>query len=154
MRNDIDARKEEIIARLRAGVPRLEICRDLGCKYDTLKSRLVKWGVTLKNPARKGVPHVESQLTRELLSERWLKLGTAVGSHKLKLWLWKFGLKPKSCETCGWAEVSVDGRVPLELDHINGDHYDNRLENLQILCPNHHALKPGNSGAGQKHKRV
>lgn len=31
-------------------------------------------------------------------------------------------------------------KIPLELHHINEDHYDNRLENLLILCPNCHAL--------------
>lgn len=38
-------------------------------------------------------------------------------------------------------------KLPLELHHINGNHYDNRLENLQILCPNCHAIQPGNAGA-------
>ena len=33
-----------------------------------------------------------------------------------------------------------DRPLPLHLDHINGDHTDNRLENLRILCPNCHAL--------------
>ena len=28
----------------------------------------------------------------------------------------------------------------MELHHINGDHTDLRIENLQILCPNCHAL--------------
>ena len=29
--------------------------------------------------------------------------------------------------------------ISLELHHINGDNKDNRLENLQILCPNRRA---------------
>lgn len=30
--------------------------------------------------------------------------------------------------------------IPLEIHHINGNHKDNHLENLQILCPTCHAL--------------
>ncbi|MBC3190541.1 transposase [Pseudonocardia sp. C8] len=48
------------------------------------------------------------------------------------------GLKEPRCEECGLAEWR--GRpLPLHLDHVNGDHTDNRLENLRILCPNCHA---------------
>ncbi|MDE1988391.1 MAG: HNH endonuclease, partial [Patescibacteria group bacterium] len=43
--------------------------------------------------------------------------------------------------------------LPLELDHINGDRHDNRLENLRILCPNCHSLKPTHRGRNMnKHK--
>lgn len=69
-----------------------------------------------------------------------------VQSYKLKKRLFSSGLKDQKCEECGWAKISDDGRIPVELDHINGDRYDNRIENLRILCPNCHSLKPTHRG--------
>ena len=73
-------------------------------------------------------------------------------SYKLKNRLLREGLKPPYCEECGWAERSRDGRLSLELDHINGDVHDNRLENLRILCPNCHSLKATHRGRNRKNK--
>lgn len=75
---------------------------------------------------------------------------STVQSFKLKRRLYESGLKLPVCEICGWAEVSEDGRIPLELDHINGDHCDNRIENLRILCPNCHSLQPTHRGSNKK----
>ncbi|HSX19315.1 MAG TPA: HNH endonuclease signature motif containing protein [Candidatus Saccharimonadales bacterium] len=71
-------------------------------------------------------------------------------SFKLKKRLFTIGLKQRHCEECGWAKMSDDGRLPLELDHINGDPRDNRLENLRVLCPNCHSLKPTHRGRNRK----
>lgn len=71
-------------------------------------------------------------------------------THKLKQRLIRSDLKRAACELCGWSERSPDGRIPIELDHINGDHSDNRLENLRILCPNCHSLQPTHRGRNKK----
>ncbi|MFC1775685.1 HNH endonuclease, partial [Patescibacteria group bacterium] len=71
-------------------------------------------------------------------------------SYKLKKRLFKEGLKKPQCEECGWAKKSKDGRIPLELDHVNGTRTDNRLENLRVLCPNCHSLKPTHRGLNKK----
>jgi len=63
-------------------------------------------------------------------------------SYKLKRRLFLAGLKTPACEMCGWAQQTKDGRLPLELDRINGNHRDNRLRNLRVLCPNCHSLQP------------
>lgn len=46
-----------------------------------------------------------------------------------------------SCELCGWNKINPHtGLVPLQIHHINGDCKNNSEENLQLLCPNCHAL--------------
>lgn len=78
----------------------------------------------------------------------------SVTSHHLRLRLIREGLKHESCELCGWAERRpIDGVIPVELDHINGDHDDNRFENLRVLCPNCHALQPTHRGLNKRSRR-
>jgi len=64
--------------------------------------------------------------------------GVPIQSHKLKLRLISEGIKIHRCECCGITEWRGQP-TPIELDHINGINYDNRLENLRLLCPNCHA---------------
>jgi hypothetical protein len=70
--------------------------------------------------------------------EELLVAATPRGRHNLKQRLLRTGLKPARCEACGLDEWM--GRpLSLALHHVNGDKHDNRLENLQLLCPNCHS---------------
>jgi 5-methylcytosine-specific restriction endonuclease McrA len=51
------------------------------------------------------------------------------------------GLKEHRCEVCGIDEWQGKP-ISLALHHVNGSKRDNRLDNLQILCPNCHAQTP------------
>lgn len=57
---------------------------------------------------------------------------------KLKERLVKEGLKEYKCECCGITGWN-NKPIALQLHHINGIHNDNRLSNLQLLCPNCHS---------------
>ena len=47
------------------------------------------------------------------------------------------------CELCGWNKVNpATNKIPLEIHHIDGNYENNEPSNLQVLCPNCHALTP------------
>lgn len=84
---------------------------------------------------------------------RWLRgeeSGTTLANEmKLIVRIYIKQLKGEQCWTCGWNEINpLTGKIPVQIDHIDGDSGNNKLENLQLLCPNHHSLTPtfGNNG--------
>jgi hypothetical protein len=66
--------------------------------------------------------------------------------------LLKAGLKEERCESCGLNEWRGEP-LRVTLHHVNGDPYDNRLENLTFLCPNCHSQTP-NFGGRNGHLRA
>jgi len=144
MRKDIDNKKDSVLTLVCENKPKAEICRFLQCKPETLDSYLKKWGIEYKgNSARKGIKHLESRTETSL----YLSNDRSITSHKLKLRLIEEGYKEHRCECCNLTEW-LNEPIPIELHHINGDRFNNNLDNLQILCPNCHSKTDNNSGKG------
>lgn len=113
-------------------MPLREVARHLHVKYDTLVRNLKKLGVEYrKNPNRKGLKHKEARLPLEKILE-----GNCSNATKRKR-LIEEGVKEEKCECCGLSEW-MGKPIPLELHHKDFNHYNNNLDNLQILCPNCH----------------
>jgi 5-methylcytosine-specific restriction endonuclease McrA len=69
----------------------------------------------------------------------------------VRLRLISAGVKERRCERCG-LDTWLDEPIPLQLHHVNGVGSDNRLENLEILCPNCHALTDTWSGRNRRRR--
>lgn len=73
------------------------------------------------------------------------------GSHNLKKRLIKERILIAKCNKCN-LEKWLDEKIPLELNHIDGNHTNNELSNLELLCPNCHAFTPHYRGKKLKSK--
>lgn len=151
IRTDILERKEDILNWIEEGQSKAFICRELHCKPETLNSYLTKMGIEYKgNQGLKGFDHPTQYKT----ALEYINSNTIISSHKLRNKLLKDGIKKYQCEICGLTEWQ-NKPIPLELHHIDGNHYNNNLDNLQILCPNCHALETNDTQVqSQKVKKI
>lgn len=145
-RKDILKRRKDIEEWISQKRPKAFICRELNCRPSTLNSYLKRLGISYNgNKGEKGFkrsPHRKS-------ASEYLHKGSTINSHKLKLKIIEDNIKEQKCEACNRIKWQNDS-IPLQLHHINGDRFDNRLSNLQILCPNCHALTDNFSGRKAK----
>jgi predicted RNA-binding Zn-ribbon protein involved in translation (DUF1610 family) len=81
--------------------------------------------------------HLTAQANEIPIEKAFIKDGSLT-TQKLKNKILKYNLKTYKCESCGITEWN-NKKLSLHLDHINGDNFDNRLENLRFLCPNCHS---------------
>jgi hypothetical protein len=117
-------------------------CLDLvpsGGNYTTINHAIKKFGIDTSHFTGQG--HLSGKThnfnTRPL--DEILVKGKLENTYRLRNRLLRDKIKRHQCENCK-LETWLDKPIPLELHHVDGDRTNNLLENIQLLCPNCHAL--------------
>lgn len=82
--------------------------------------------------------------------EEFFKKDKLIKASDIRKKIFKEGLKENKCEICGLKEW-LNKPIKLQIHHIDGDHLNNELDNIQLLCPNCHSQT--DNYAGKKNKK-
>lgn len=114
--------------------------------YQTLKSRCLRFGITLPTFDNSLAPMEATRMRavsdEEVLSNRGIKT-TAI---RLKLAMKRLHNIEDVCIKCGQEPIWNGLPLVLELDHIDGNCFNNEIENLRILCGHCHSQTPNFRG--------
>lgn len=120
----------------------------------TIKARIKEDGIDISHFTgkswAKGLNRPECATKSIPLDDILVENSNFLRGQPIKNKLIKAGVFEDKCTECGLGSTWNGKGIVLQLDHINGVHSDNRLENLRILCPNCHSQTINFCGKNQK----
>jgi Zn finger protein HypA/HybF involved in hydrogenase expression len=116
-----------------------DVLRKVGLKirpgnYDTIRRFVKKNSIDVSH--MKGSKAGRGGVAVINLNKLLTKDSICTNKSRLKQRLLKEGILENKCSECGLGSVWNNKAINMVIDHINGDTYDYRLENLRMLCPN------------------
>lgn len=127
-----------------------EVCNKLGIRgTNTNYERIIKIIDKYQIDTSHFCIDFTQRKSKNYTKEDIFKENSTYQKSKLKDKLIEFHIKEWKCEKCGRTEWEGE-KIPLETHHINGINTDNRIENLQLLCPNCHAITDNYCGKNIK----
>lgn len=120
-----------------------QAAKELGLEFKAFMRRAKKLDVYKPNQSGKGVSGEYHNTRRS--EEELLASANPGNSKNFKMRLFRAGLKENKCEECGIVEWNGKP-ITLQLHHVDGNRSNNKLENLQILCPNCHTQTDNYAG--------
>lgn len=127
-----------------ANAPIVTIMKETGISWGTFKRLLPTYVGSRNNEGnvRKGLRNREKIFTM-LERDGYISNNSCSANHKR--WLKKFLIQKhgEKCSNCGWCEKHpITDNIMIEIDHIDGDKHNNKVDNVRLLCPNCHSLTP------------
>ena len=134
MRRDLT--KERVVEVCNNSESMIKAAVELGVHFNTLKKVAKRFGCYKPNQGLKGgkKPIDPKIQLSEILEGKHPTFQT----YKLKIRLIDEGIFKNECSICG-LDSWLGKPLMIELDHIDGDSHNHKLDNLRMLCPNCHS---------------